>query len=55
MLDLTTLIALLGLTVGLGIAISLSIAAIVRRRMEEASYQDALRANRHGGSRYGVM
>lgn len=39
MLDLTTIAALLGLTVGLGIAISLGIAAIVRRRMENEEHE----------------
>ena len=53
--DLATLASLIGLTVGLGIAISLGIAAIVRRRWEDQEHERQMSDLRQtGANRYTV-
>lgn len=55
MLDLTTLAALVGLTVGLGIAISLGIVAIVRHRWDAKEHERQMSDLRQtGANRYTV-
>jgi hypothetical protein len=53
-MTLSAFLALLALTVGLGVMISIAIVAVVRRRWDEQDYRREMRNARHGGSRYGV-